>query len=256
MSKKKLKESTTSSKPRINGAKKGKQFEREVSNALGHIWPSAERMLEYQSSGNIGVDIKGTGDFKIQCKRNAGYASISKIHEIRSPDKNAIPILVTKGNRMEAMAVLPFDKFIYMLEVMHGLQPLLKKPKDNHDKEEYSKSETEGNMNVSDTTNKHEVTFLGLPVFELNSIEPGEIIVSGRCQGVVANRYINSQLRPEKLTKFVQDFINIVKEKEAFFADSIGVFSFQWIQSELAKEDVFVYPVGTPDCIGSINDLI
>jgi hypothetical protein len=125
---KKIKEaiaSTTSSKRRVSHAgagKKGKQFEREIANALGHIFPEAERMLEYQASKVIGVDIEGTDRIKIQCKNHQNYCSIGTIHEIRTKDPNDIPVLVTKGNRLEAMAVLPFDKLVTLLEIAYGLE--------------------------------------------------------------------------------------------------------------------------------------
>lgn len=116
----------TTSKPRKishKGARaKGLQFEREIANRLGHIFPEAGRMLEFQASKNIGVDIEGTDRIKIQCKNNQGYASISKINEIRTKDPNDIPVLVTKGNRLEAMAILPFDKFVTLLEIAYGLE--------------------------------------------------------------------------------------------------------------------------------------
>lgn len=115
--------SKTSSKKRINGAKKGKQFERDVANELLHIFPEAERMLEYQASKVVGVDIENTDCFKIQCKRNQGYAPISRIKEVQIKHENDIPVLVTKGNRMDAMAVLPFEKFVTLLEVVYGLAP-------------------------------------------------------------------------------------------------------------------------------------
>jgi hypothetical protein len=101
---------------KINGAKKGKQFERDVANALGHIFPDAQRMLEYQASNVVGVDLENTGEFDIQCKRNAGYAPVGKITEIqvRSPERT--PVLVTKGNHVPAMVILPFDRFIRLLE--------------------------------------------------------------------------------------------------------------------------------------------
>jgi len=116
--------STASSKPKkkINGNKKGKQFERDIANQLGHIFPDAERMLEFQSSNNIGVDIQNTDRIKIQCKRNQVYCPIGKINEIRSKDPNDIPVLVTKGNNMEAMAVLPFAKLVTLLEIAYGLE--------------------------------------------------------------------------------------------------------------------------------------
>jgi len=109
-------------KKKINGCKKGKQFERDIANQLGHIFPDAERMLEFQSSNNIGVDIQNTDRIKIQCKRNQVYCPIGKINEIRSKDPDAIPVLVTKGNNMDAMAVLPFAKLVTLLEIAYGLE--------------------------------------------------------------------------------------------------------------------------------------
>lgn len=117
--------STTSSKRKVShkGAlQKGKQFEREIANRLGHIFPEAERMLEYQASKVIGVDIEGTDRIKIQCKNHQNYCSIGTIHEIRTTNSKDIPVLVTKGNRLEAMAVLPFEKFVTLLEIAYGLE--------------------------------------------------------------------------------------------------------------------------------------
>ena len=122
--------SKTSSKPKkkVNGAKKGRQFEREVANAIGHIFPEAKRMLEYQASDVIGVDIEGTDPFLIQCKNHQGYCSVSTIGEVRLQRKDQIPVLVTKGNRLEAMAILPFEKFVTLLEVAYGHRPLFAPP--------------------------------------------------------------------------------------------------------------------------------
>lgn len=120
-------ESTILSKPKrkvshAGAAKKGKQFEREIANALGHIFPEAERMLEYQASKVIGVDIEGTDRIKIQCKNHQNYCSIGTIHEVKIKDPSDIPVLVTKGIRMEAMAVLPFEKLVTLLEIAYGLE--------------------------------------------------------------------------------------------------------------------------------------
>jgi hypothetical protein len=100
----------------INGNKKGKQFERDIANSLLHIFPKAQRMLEYQSSVVKGVDLENTGEFDIQCKRNQAYAPISKIKEIAVKDPDRTPVLVTKGNNVPAMAVLPWDKFVKIIE--------------------------------------------------------------------------------------------------------------------------------------------
>lgn len=118
---------SSSKKKKVNGIKKGKQFERDIANALGHIFPEAQRMLEYQASNGIGVDIEGTDPFLIQCKNHANYCSVGTINEVRKQREDQIPVLVTKGIRLEAMAVLPFEKFVTLLEVAYGLRPRLER---------------------------------------------------------------------------------------------------------------------------------
>lgn len=116
---------TSSKKKKVNGIKKGKQFERDIANALGHIFPEAQRMLEYQASNVIGVDIEGTYPFLIQCKNHQNYCSVGTINEVKTQSSQDIPVLITKGIRMEAMAILPFEKFVTLLEVAYGLRPQL-----------------------------------------------------------------------------------------------------------------------------------
>lgn len=103
----------------------GLQFERDLANTLRHIFPEAERQLEVQASKCQGVDLEGTDIFDFQCKNRAGYCSVSTINEIKVQDPDRIPVLVTKGIRQEAMAVLPLKKFVTLLEVAYGLSPLL-----------------------------------------------------------------------------------------------------------------------------------
>lgn len=119
-------ESKTTSRKVKNPAAKGKQFERDIANALGHIFPEAQRMLEYQASNVIGVDIEGTYPFMIQCKNRQNYVPISTIDEVKTQYEHEIPVLITKGIRMEAMAVLPFQKLVTLLEIIYGHRPLLK----------------------------------------------------------------------------------------------------------------------------------
>lgn len=120
----KQKDSTPSSSRKVkNGAKKGKQFEREVANILGHIFPEAKRHLEYQADEALaGEDLSGTDRIKIQCKNHQNYVPVGTIKEVRTKDPDDIPVLVTKGNRLEAMAVLPFEKFVTLLEIAYGLE--------------------------------------------------------------------------------------------------------------------------------------
>jgi len=70
-----------------------------------------------------GVDIANTAPFKFQCKNNQNYKSVGTIKEIIKESENDIPVLVTKGVRQEPMAVLPFEKFVTLLEVVYGLVP-------------------------------------------------------------------------------------------------------------------------------------
>lgn len=121
----KKKASTISSEPKpkkkINGTKKGKEFERDIANLLGHIFPEAARYLEYQASRVVGADLDGTDRFLFQLKNHQSYCSIGTIREVHKQNETDIPVLVTKGNRMEAMAVLPFRDFVTLLEVVYGL---------------------------------------------------------------------------------------------------------------------------------------
>lgn len=125
MGKKAVLESTTSFKKRkvshAGARQKGLAFERWVANELGHIFLEAERRLESQASKCIGVDLDGTDRIKIQCKNYQGYASVGTIKEIQIKDPTDIPVLVTKGNKLEPMAVLPFNKLVTLLEIAYGL---------------------------------------------------------------------------------------------------------------------------------------
>lgn len=109
------------------GAKKGKQFEREIATALGHIFPDAQRMLEYQGSNVIGVDLENTDVFRFQCKCTANYKNPNAIFEIREKGPH-VPVLVTKANNRPPMAVLPFEEFVTLLERAYGHRERLINP--------------------------------------------------------------------------------------------------------------------------------
>lgn len=97
----------------LTSRRKGHQFEREVANDLKPIFPKACRQLEYQEG--LGVDIANTEPFAFQCKNKKTYASINTIKEV-PPMKDRIPVLVTKGLRMEPMAVLPWKDLVRLLK--------------------------------------------------------------------------------------------------------------------------------------------
>lgn len=114
--------STTSSKRKGTkfGAKKGKAFERQIAQELGHIFPDAQRRLEYQGSTNAGTDLEATDVFQFQLKSRVNYVNPSIIREIHLEKPDNIPVVVTKGNNRPPMAVLPFEKFVTLLEIAYG----------------------------------------------------------------------------------------------------------------------------------------
>lgn len=120
-------EKKTKRKGTKHGAKKGKQFERQIATELGHIFPDAQRMLEYQGSKGIGVDLENTDIFRIQCKCWANYANPNVIFEIRESAPH-VPVLVTKANNRPTMAVLPFQEFVTLLEIAYGHRERLVNP--------------------------------------------------------------------------------------------------------------------------------
>lgn len=119
VSKASSKKETTRKVSHAGARAKGLQFEREVANSLGHIFPEAKRHLEYQASEVDGSDISGIGPYKIQCKNYQNYAPIGKIREIRQA-KNIVPVLATKGNKMKPVIVMYMDDWVKLLEMAHG----------------------------------------------------------------------------------------------------------------------------------------
>lgn len=99
---------------------KGLQFERDVANAIGHVFPEAKRHLEYQGdSAQEGRDISNTGVYAIQCKNLQNYVPIKTIKEVNRTSENR-PVLVTKGNKMEPVVVMYFSDWVKMLEETRG----------------------------------------------------------------------------------------------------------------------------------------
>lgn len=97
--------------------KKGHDFERWVASQMKTVYPEASRKLEYQMEQATGVDIENAGEYLIQCKRGRKYGSIAKIHEVQlCPINGGIPVLVTRGDDTEAMAILPFSHFLKLLK--------------------------------------------------------------------------------------------------------------------------------------------
>lgn len=96
---------------------KGHKFEREVANIFKEIFPEARRHLEYQMSEANGVDLVGTGNYRIQCKRGRKYSSLSKIKEVTAEEYlGEVPVLVTQGDHERILVALPIEEFIRLLK--------------------------------------------------------------------------------------------------------------------------------------------
>lgn len=102
---------------------KGHSFERWVAIKFRKIFPDARRHLENHKADAIeGVDLVHTGRYKIQCKRLRKYASITAIFQVNiCPIEGGVPILITKGDRHEPMAVLPFDELLRLIKRAEGV---------------------------------------------------------------------------------------------------------------------------------------
>lgn len=99
---------------------KGHGFEREVASRLRVVFPEARRQLEYHARDARGIDIQATGRFRFQCKRGRKYSSIAAIEEVQCDRAIGleVPVLVTAGDRTEPVAVLYFEDFLRMLEMV------------------------------------------------------------------------------------------------------------------------------------------
>lgn len=97
---------------------KGHNFEREIANALVSVFPNARRQLEYHADDANGCDIQNTEPYLIQCKRFSKYVNPSKISEvICDRSLGDVPILVTKGDNLEPLAILPFTELVRLLKI-------------------------------------------------------------------------------------------------------------------------------------------
>ena len=92
---------------------KGHSYEREVARALRDIFPQVER--EWEAHTGKGYDLRNTGALRIQCKRGKQYAPVTKIEEVPKA-LDIIPVLVTRGDNKESVAVLYLDDFLSILK--------------------------------------------------------------------------------------------------------------------------------------------
>jgi hypothetical protein len=97
---------------------KGAAFERFIAKALRPFYPNAERLLEFQSSQAVGVDLRGTGPYRIQCKAYKEAVPMSKIKEISD---GGIHILASKTDNEKPMITMYLDDWLQMMEAAHAI---------------------------------------------------------------------------------------------------------------------------------------
>lgn len=94
---------------------KGHQFERDIAKDFrGLGFDDAKRHLEYQAGEANGVDLSGTGRWRVQCKRYAKYTNPSRIEEIQDSG-DGIPLLITKADHKKAIACLYWSDLMKIL---------------------------------------------------------------------------------------------------------------------------------------------
>jgi hypothetical protein len=95
---------------------KGIAFERRVAEMFRRFYPDARRQLEWHVLDAKGIDLQGTGPLKVQLKKLKSYVSINTINEVQCDRVlGDIPLLITAGDGLEAMAVLPLEDFFRIL---------------------------------------------------------------------------------------------------------------------------------------------
>lgn len=102
---------------------KGIEFERETAIALRVVFPDARRHLENHELDATGVDLMGTGPYRVQCKRGRKYASLTAISEVQCDETMGdVPVLVTRGDDLRALVAVPLEEFIDLLKFKYGLK--------------------------------------------------------------------------------------------------------------------------------------
>jgi hypothetical protein len=79
------------------------------------IFPEARRQLEYNELDCNGVDLAHTGRYLIQCKRKKKYVNPSAIAEVQLKGTADVPILITKADHKQPLAILPLDHLIELI---------------------------------------------------------------------------------------------------------------------------------------------
>lgn len=96
---------------------KGVAYERKIAQAFKDIgYVGAKRHLEYQVDEAHGIDLDGTGPYKVQCKKTKKYVSLNTIKEIKCNRKAGdVPVLIAGADNQPSLVVVHLEDFLEIL---------------------------------------------------------------------------------------------------------------------------------------------
>lgn len=83
------------------------------------MFPNARRKVTNHAGVENGVDLELTGIFRVQVKNHKRYVPMNAIEEIA--DTTGIPLLVSKADRKQWLAVLPLADLLKLLQLVPGV---------------------------------------------------------------------------------------------------------------------------------------
>lgn len=94
--------------------RKGKSFEREVSEALRAVFPESRRGLSQSRGGGAEeADVIGVAPFHIECKADEQISAWAALRQATADAAdNEVPVAVMKRNRKGTIAVVDFEVFL------------------------------------------------------------------------------------------------------------------------------------------------
>lgn len=105
-------------KPGKSARIKGHSFERKIAQEFRELgWFRTCRQLEYQKNHALGCDLENTEPFNVQCKAHKDYTPISSIKEVKDA-AGYYPLLITKGNNKKPVAVMYWEDFKEILNML------------------------------------------------------------------------------------------------------------------------------------------
>lgn len=99
----------------INVRAKGHSFERYIARLMQYVgYAQAQRQLEYQINQAQGIDLAGTGRYKIQCKKTKKYVPLNTINEVKAKGDD-IPVLIAAGDGEPPLVTMRLEDWLELV---------------------------------------------------------------------------------------------------------------------------------------------